>query len=207
MTTASAVWRPISGACDGAARSFAGSHNGWPILSVREGVFISMTVGRRVTCLSFTCDARARRKQSVLSPAGTQASTIHALWLLMLWVMTLVFVAVLASVAVAVVKGIRNRTAVNPRPVSETSLVRGVGVAVAVTVVILLVLLSASVWTGRSMASLRAASAVTIEVTGHQWWWEVAVPGRDAEQAWSPPPTRSTSRSAARSLEVDVAET
>ena len=113
-------------------------------------------------------------EQSVLSPAGTQASTIHALWLLMLWVMTLVFVAVLASVAVAVVKGIRNRTAVNPRPVSETSLVRGVGVAVAVTVVILLVLLSASVWTGRSMASLRAASAVTIEITGHQWWWEIA---------------------------------
>ena len=35
-------------------------------------------------------------------------------------------------------------------------------------------LLIASVWTGRAIASLRASSAVTIEITGHQWWWEIA---------------------------------
>ena len=47
---------------------------------------------------------------------------------------------------------------------------------------ILIGLLVASVWTGRTVASLHASSAVTIEVTGHQWWWEIeyedAVPSR-----------------------------
>jgi cytochrome c oxidase subunit 2 len=46
----------------------------------------------------------------------------------------------------------------------------------------LIALLVASVWTGRTVASLHASSAVTIAITGHQWWWEVqyedAVPSR-----------------------------
>jgi cytochrome c oxidase subunit 2 len=55
---------------------------------------------------------------------------------------------------------------------------------VAITVVTLLGLLVASVQTGRAVASLHASSAVTIAVTGHQWWWELeyedAVPSRRA---------------------------
>ena len=50
------------------------------------------------------------------------------------------------------------------------------------TVVTLIALLVASVWTGRTVASLQASSAVSIAITGHQWWWEVqyedAVPSR-----------------------------
>jgi cytochrome c oxidase subunit 2 len=50
------------------------------------------------------------------------------------------------------------------------------------TVVILVALLVGSVWTGRVVASLHASSAVSIVVTGHQWWWEIeyedAVPER-----------------------------
>src|SRR5205085_1880345 len=45
-----------------------------------------------------------------------------------------------------------------------------------------LTFLVASVWTGRRVAALHASSAVTIAVTGHQWWWEIqyedAVPAR-----------------------------
>ena len=48
--------------------------------------------------------------QSVLSPAGIQASSIHALWLLMLSVCTAVFIAVLAALLVAVVRGSRRRS-------------------------------------------------------------------------------------------------
>jgi cytochrome c oxidase subunit 2 len=48
-----------------------------------------------------------------------------------------------------------------------------VGVAVGLTVVTLIALLVASVWAGRSVASLRAESALSIDVAGHQWWWEI----------------------------------
>lgn len=120
--------------------------------------------------------------QSVLSPAGIQASSIHALWLLMLSVCTVVFVAVVAALLLAVVRGSRRRANEGSAPTSERTLTRSVGVAIGLTVATLIALLVASVWTGRRVASLHAASAVTIAITGHQWWWEIqyedAVPSR-----------------------------
>jgi len=120
--------------------------------------------------------------QSVLSPAGVQASSIHSLWMLMLVVCTVVFVAVLTALLVAVVRGRRRRSAESMTSPAERTLTRSVAAAVGVTVVILIALLVASVWTGRTVASLHASSAISIEITGHQWWWEVqyedAVPSR-----------------------------
>ena len=64
---------------------------------------------------------------------------------------------------------------------------RSVGGAVALTVLILIGLLSASIWTQRKVESLHASSAVSIEITGHQWWWEIqyedAVPNRQVVTA------------------------
>jgi cytochrome c oxidase subunit 2 len=120
--------------------------------------------------------------QSILSPASTQASSIHVLWSLMLWVAVVVFVAVLAALAIALVRGTRNRSNDGSSLTSEAGLSRGVGIAVGLTVTILIGLLTASVWTGRTVGSLQASSAVTIAITGHQWWWEIqyedAVPNR-----------------------------
>jgi len=100
----------------------------------------------------------------------------------MLWTCTAVFVAVLAALSVALIRGLRNRDVPGSSPPTEVSLSRSVGFAVAVTVTILITLLVASVWTGRQMASLQASSAVTIAITGHQWWWEIqyedAIPSR-----------------------------
>jgi cytochrome c oxidase subunit 2 len=111
--------------------------------------------------------------QSVLSPAGLQASSIYSLWSLMLWTCAAVFIAVLAALIVALVRGLRNRNVADASLPTETTLSRSVGVAVGATVTILVVLLVASVWTGRQTASLHASSAVTIAITGHQWWWEI----------------------------------
>jgi cytochrome c oxidase subunit 2 len=111
--------------------------------------------------------------QSVLAPAGVQASSIHQLWLLMLWVAVAVFLTVMTVLAVAVVRGVRNRSLADSRLSSDRSLSKVVGAAVATTVAILFVLLVASMWTGRTVASLGASSAVSIAVTGHQWWWEI----------------------------------
>jgi cytochrome c oxidase subunit 2 len=110
--------------------------------------------------------------QSVLAPAGTQSASIHQLWLLMLRVTSIVFVVTLVFVGVAVVRG-RGRARSGAPPSSPKSLTRSVGIAVALTVCVLLGLLVASVWTGRTISSLYADSAVTIDVTGHQWWWEI----------------------------------
>jgi cytochrome c oxidase subunit II len=59
--------------------------------------------------------------------------------------------------------------------------------AVFVTVVILFVLLVSSISTGRAIASLGSPGAVTISLTGHQWWWEVeyedSVPSRRVKTA------------------------
>ena len=111
--------------------------------------------------------------QSVLRPAGPHAHSIHDLWLLMFWTSAAVFVAVLAFVAAALVLGTRARRVGGPSHASERSLGGVVAGAVALTCIVLLGLLVASVWTGRHVASLRADSAISIAVTGHQWWWEV----------------------------------
>lgn len=91
----------------------------------------------------------------------------------MLWVCTAVFIAVLAGVGAALVQGTRNRSGDEAARPSDKALTRSVGVAVGVTVAILIALLISSVWTGRRVASLHASSAVTIAITGHQWWWEI----------------------------------
>jgi len=111
--------------------------------------------------------------QSVLAPAGTQSSTISQLWWLMFGVSAVVFVLTMTFVVAALVRGVARVRSGEPAP-SDRQLSRGVAVAVGATVVILIALLVVSVWTGRSVASLHASSAVTIEVTGHQWWWEIA---------------------------------
>ena len=103
--------------------------------------------------------------QSVLAPAGPQAAHIARLWWLMFWVATAVFVIVSAFVVGAIVW---KRT----EPRRDDVLRVAVTLGVAATVVTLFMLLVASVWTGRAVASLGASSTVTIELTGHQWWWE-----------------------------------
>jgi cytochrome c oxidase subunit 2 len=110
--------------------------------------------------------------QSVLDPAGPQSLAIYRLWLLMLWTGGTVFILVLAFVLAALVRGIRRARDASPLTPSP-ALAGSVAAAVAVTVITLMVLLVASVWTGSSTASLHASSAVTIAVTGHQWWWEI----------------------------------
>jgi cytochrome c oxidase subunit 2 len=124
--------------------------------------------------------------QSVLDAAGPEAARIEALWWLMLWVTTAVTVIVFGFIVAAVIRGRRGVDG-DSRPVTgiraplhavdagrgEKTLERSIGIAVGLTVVTLFVLLFASVATGRAVGSLGEASAVTINIIGHQWWWEV----------------------------------
>ena len=104
----------------------------------------------------------------------------------MLWASAIIFVLTMGFVVAALMRGLGRAPSEGP-PASDRSLARSVAVAVGATVAVLFGLLVASVWTGRSVASLHALSAVTIEVTGHQWWWEItyedAIPSRHAVTA------------------------
>jgi cytochrome c oxidase subunit 2 len=110
--------------------------------------------------------------QSSQNPAGPQAERIYSLWLFLLIVSVLVFVAVVATALYATWRAKRN-SETSLRESSHGSLSRAVAAATGVTVVILLGFFVYSLTTGRALASLPAKSALTIQVTGHQWWWEV----------------------------------
>jgi cytochrome c oxidase subunit 2 len=107
--------------------------------------------------------------QSALHPAGAQAAHISWLWWLMFWTCTGVYVVVMIALFLAVRRG-WSRDGRRPQ---QPQLLRGVGAATAVTVIILFGLLVASVVTGRAIGSLSAQDALTIEITGYQWWWSV----------------------------------
>jgi cytochrome c oxidase subunit 2 len=101
--------------------------------------------------------------QSVLAPAGAPAAAIHSLWQLMLWTTAIVFALVMVFLVLAIVR----RHSSSPQ-----SLTRGVTTAVTITVFVLVGLLVASVVTDRTVTA-HASNAVTVDVSGHQWWWEV----------------------------------
>ena len=116
-------------------------------------------------------------RQSPLDPAGTQAGRIRGLFDLDLGVCVVVYVLVMGAVVVGVIRrrgrGGSDLPVITP-PVNE-ELRKGVIVtaAVGLTVVTLFVLLVGDYLTGRRIDALSDPDALTVQVTGHQWWWEV----------------------------------
>ena len=108
---------------------------------------------------------------SVLDPHGPGARRIEGLWWLMLWISVAVFGVVLAFLVAAVVKSRRKEEA-SPAPSrwGEPFVVIG-GIVVPS-----LVLVTVFVVSLRDMAALSSPEpepSITIEVVGHDWWWEV----------------------------------
>jgi cytochrome c oxidase subunit 2 len=124
--------------------------------------------------------------QNAINPAGPQANNLSRLWWLMFTVCSIVFVIVM----IAVLLSLKNRTGeslaalpalIDPPREEERRRWTVVLGATTLTVVILFVFLIASFSTGRSMsAELAHKNGLAIEVTGHQWWWEVRYQDVDA---------------------------
>jgi cytochrome c oxidase subunit 2 len=140
-------------------RRLVGRVSPFPLANGLLGTFFAMAAGGL--------------NQSMLSPGGVQAWSIQHLWSLMLWTSTAVFVLVLLALGLALLRGRQNHGRADDALPSDRALRRAVTSAVALTAAVLLGLLSASVWTGRAVGALHASSAVSIAVTGHQWWWEI----------------------------------
>jgi cytochrome c oxidase subunit 2 len=118
--------------------------------------------------------------QDALNSQGVQAGRIEHLFWVLFWVTLLVFVLVMSFLSKAVFRNhgdqsLREKPAL-PEEGTERKLNIAVGVALSVTVLTLLALLVQAIATGRAMASLQSKNPVTIEVIGHQWWWEVHYP-------------------------------
>jgi len=117
--------------------------------------------------------------QSALDPAGPAAVLIARLWWLMFWLTSAVFVVTIAFLMWAFLRGrrpppfVERRRQLRPDPESDAALTRAVAIAVAATVVILFGVLVASFVTERAVSARGASSAVTIDITGSQWWWNV----------------------------------
>jgi cytochrome c oxidase subunit 2 len=106
--------------------------------------------------------------QSMLAPAGPGAEAVDRLWWVMLWgaVAILALVMLLALYAVYVRPGRR-------RPLDADRFIAFGGLALPG------VLLTALLIYGFRLEPQAEAGArpLVIEVTGHQWWWEVRYPG------------------------------
>jgi cytochrome c oxidase subunit II len=112
--------------------------------------------------------------QSATDPRGPQAASINELWWLFLIVCTMVWVAVTVALFLALFR--RGRRELDAPPTDgEPAKVRVVSYAVVATVAILVVFLVYSVAIGSRISRLPGPDRqpITVEVVGHQWWWEV----------------------------------
>ena len=106
----------------------------------------------------------------MLDPSGPQAARIADLY----WIFEVLTGFVYVAVVLALVLALWRRDA-QPDSRDQRRRALAVKTATGVTVVLSFVLLIASVRTGRALSALREPE-LTIEVVGHQWWWQVTYP-------------------------------
>lgn len=112
--------------------------------------------------------------QSALAPAGRTAHEVALLWWWMLGVSTIVLIAVCGLWLWA-----QFRKPVDTDPDTERRIARRwlVGGGLVLPLVTIVVLLAFGIPIGHRMLPLPLDEApMKIEVTGHQWWWEVHYP-------------------------------
>ena len=116
---------------------------------------------------------------SLLDTHGPKAAETAGLWWLMFWISAAVFALVLALLAIAVVRQI------HPRPTDARGLVHlgrldslashglVIGVGLLLPAAVMVLLLVADLRSLSVLASPATPARLTIEITGHQFWWEV----------------------------------
>jgi cytochrome c oxidase subunit II len=109
--------------------------------------------------------------QSALNPKSSQAASIAALWWAMLAVFTAVLLGVMILLAAAVVKRSDDSEPTELSGGAKRNMVLIGGVIIPV--VILFIFITYSVFVGRYTAGVPHDAPITIEIVGHQWWWDV----------------------------------
>jgi cytochrome c oxidase subunit 2 len=123
-------------------------------------------------------------KQSILQTHSPQAHNIMLLWWWMFAVATIVF---LGAVAMLVMAWFRRGTPGLPflgerENVSE-AMVLLFGIGIPVVVLVALFGVSNVYLIGQTSPPNPRTTSMTVDVIGHQWWWEVRYPGTNAVTA------------------------
>ena len=113
-------------------------------------------------------------QQSMIDPAGPKARHVYEFWTFLFSVSSVVFAVVLAALLVALFR--RRRTTEPESPRVNRDITRWVVAAVATAFGIIVVFLVVDFRLGRANATPDGAKPLTIDVIGHQWWWEVQYP-------------------------------
>ncbi|HWH39208.1 MAG TPA: cytochrome c oxidase subunit II [Usitatibacter sp.] len=127
--------------------------------------------------------------QNALQSAGPQAAQIEQLWWLTLAVCAIAFVPTLGALLWSLWRAPRATeatpadTAIVSQPERRTRSV--VVSAVVISGIGLAFLLLASVRTDHALAQLPLEDALNIQVTGHQWWWDIRYDDPDPSKIFS----------------------
>jgi cytochrome c oxidase subunit 2 len=123
--------------------------------------------------LAVMLPACAGQSPSTLAPRGPAAARIEGLWWFMFGISAAVIVFVGALILIALAKRRRASGGIDETPPWASRLVVGGGLVFPVIVLSVLWVL-----TLHDMAALSQPrpAALTIDVVGHQWWWEVRYP-------------------------------
>jgi len=126
-------------------------------------------IARLPVVLAAAAAASCTGNQNVFNPAGPAAREIAGLGFFLFAVCGAIYGLVMGALLWAL---LRRRRESDGLPQTERTLTRTVVMAVGATIVILLVFMISSVVAGRGLTSPRGPGAVTVDVVGHQWWWE-----------------------------------
>jgi cytochrome c oxidase subunit 2 len=124
--------------------------------------------------------------QTSLNPVGPGAAHIESEFALIFWITLAVYVLVLIAMVVYVVRR-RHSLDTMPEPVQTTAESErrarwAVGGAMVITVLLLFTMMIGSFVTGHALGKMNRETAYTIDVYGHQWWWEVHYPNNEPDK-------------------------
>ncbi|MFL5637999.1 MAG: cytochrome c oxidase subunit II [Gemmatimonadaceae bacterium] len=123
-----------------------------------------------LTCAVVACTGYDR--QSVLDPVSPHAASTRQLFYFMLVVSVITYILVVGALFAV----IRNRRYATDDPVSparEHRAERAVQIAVLIVIPVLFLFLLYNFAVARNIGRMPAGPQLTIDVTGHQWWWDV----------------------------------
>jgi len=123
-------------------------------------------------------------KQSILSTHSPQAHNIMLLWWWMLGAAVIVFLGALGLLVLAWFRrGSKGLPFFGERESAPEAMVVVFGIAVPVVVLVVLFGVSNVYLIKQTSPPNPRSTAMTIDVIGHQWWWEVRYPGSAAVTA------------------------